>query len=123
VVVVVVIVVAIVGFVIYESLAPVVSVTGINVWAPDNVCGYNANSIGYYGFNDSPGVTDSFAFPLPNFNATNCTITGVTTNTSGFGLSNVGVPLTLPGGGNGTLYASISLPGSAWSGYLNLVFR
>ena len=118
-----VILIAVVGYVIYESVAPVVSVTGINIWAPDNVCGYNSNPIGYYGFNDSPGVTDSFSFPLPNFNSTACTIEGVTTNTSGFELSNVGVPLTIPGGANGTLDASITLPGSAWSGYLNLVFR
>jgi hypothetical protein len=124
-VIVVVLIAVIGGIVVYELTAPNVDVNVFLVWAPDNVCGLNEpnNTIAYEGFNDSPGVTDFFQFEVPNSNATTCTLIGVTTNTSGFSVSGVGLPGPIAGFGNGTLSLNLTLPGSSWSGNVNLVFR
>jgi hypothetical protein len=116
------VVIAVILVLVFVIPTPKVQVGEIDVWAPRDVCGLGANPVFYQGFNDSPGSSDSFALQVHNFNATSCTITGVTTNTSGFGLADVGVPLTVPGGGNSTLNLTVVLPGSSWSGSLNLIY-
>lgn len=123
-IVVVVLIAIIGGIAFYELTAPDVDVNSFIVWAPDNVCGLNEpnNLIAYEGFNDSPGVTDYFQFDVPNYNATTCTIVSATTNTSGFTVSDATVPLAIASNGTGTLSLNLTLPGSSWSGSVNLVF-
>jgi len=124
VVIIVVMIVVAAGVVIYlVEFAPVVDVTGINIFSPDNACGQNA-SPGYFGFNATPGTNYAIAFPIQNYNTTlpNCTIRGASTNTSGFGVTDVGT-VTLPPEGNGTLVLTLVLPQGAWTGALNLIFR
>jgi hypothetical protein len=132
-IVVVVIIAVVGGIVVYELTAPNVDVNAFVFWAPDDVCGFNnataVNAVGqgplpieYQGFNDSPGVTDGFQFTIENYNASSsCNIVSVTTNTSGFSLSSIGYPGAIAGGGNGTLSLDLTLPGSSWSGNVNLV--
>jgi hypothetical protein len=116
------VVVAIIAIAPYVTPSTTVNVTSIDVWAPDNVCGLGTNLVSYSGFTDSVGSTDAFTLELPNFNSTACTVTGATTNTSGFGLTDVMVPVNVPGGQNASLDLTVILPGSAYSGTLNLVY-
>lgn len=102
--------------------APKVEVTTIFVWAPDNACGLNANPISYDGFTDSPGAIDAFALQIHNFNSSACMLLGVTTNTTGFGLSDVQVPVTVQPLGNGTLDLTMSLPTGSFNGLISLVY-
>lgn len=129
VVVVVVIILAGIGVYVYYEAGQSVNVNQFVVYAPDNVCGLNTNQIVFTpGFSDAPGASDAFEFQIPNYNGTSCTIRGVTTNTSGFSFSDVGVPVTgtpatLGNPGYGYLNLTINLPGSAFSGNLNMIFR
>lgn len=105
-----------------------VDVTALNVYAPDNVCDLNVFLIYYTGFNSSTGSSVPLSLPVPNNNSTACTLHGVTTNTSGFGVEDVQLPPSIPGnstGGpfNGTLNFTLTLPGSRFSGVVNLIFR
>lgn len=101
---------------------PTVNVTTIDVWAPDNVCGLGTHPVSYAGFEDSPGSIDAFSLQIPNFNTSGCVLHSTTTNTSGFSLSNVQVPVMVPGGGNGTLSLTITLPQLGYHGVLDLVY-
>jgi hypothetical protein len=123
-VVVLVVVAILVGAVVlyYESTTPGIEVSTINVWSNDNVCGLEANLIGYNGFTGSPGTNESFGFEVPNYNGTPCTVSSVATNSSGFSLSGIGVPLTVPANGTNYLNLTITLPGSDFSGALNLIY-
>jgi hypothetical protein len=124
-VVVVIVVLIIVAIVAYELLAPPVppvQVGDINIWAPDNVCGLNANPIYYQGYNSSTHANVTVDLGVPNYNSTSCTVVGVITNSTGFALSGVQVPLTIPGGGTGSMNLTILSPGASFSGNLNLVF-
>jgi len=121
----VVVVILVVAVVAYELTppAPAVQVVFINVYAPDNVCGLNSNPTAYYGYNASTSETDTLDFPMPNYNTTACTIESVATNTSGFSLSDIQVPLTIAGGvPDASMNITITTPGSSFSGDLNLVF-
>jgi hypothetical protein len=101
-----------------------VSVNAINIWAPDNVCGLNSNPIYYDGYSGSTGDVNQLTFPMPNFNTTACTIVSVVTNTSGFSLSGIQVPITIPGNSTGTnMDITITSPGSSFSGNLDLVLH
>jgi hypothetical protein len=102
--------------------APAVQVNDINIWAPDNVCGLNANPIDYPGFNSSTGASQPIEFDMPNFNSTSCTVTSVSTNTTGFTLSDIQVPLPIPANSTVSMNITITSPSSSFSGYLNLVF-
>jgi len=120
-----VVVVAAIGYLAYSPPPPNVDVQGINVYAPDNVCGLNSNLIGYYGFNASVGSQEALELQLENFNVSGpCTVRSVTVaaNTSVFSLSNIQVPDTVPAISNGTLNLTLTLPGSAYNGLVNLVF-
>lgn len=104
-----------------------VDVTALNIYAPDNVCGLNLPGIYYTGFNASTGSTFPLSLYVPNNNSTACTLRGVTTNTSGFSVEDVQLPGPIPGnttGGpfNGTLNLTLTLPGSRYSGAVNLIF-
>lgn len=121
-VIVVIVVIAALGLAAPGKSSPTVHVAFINVWAPDNVCGFSDHPSGYDGFDDKVGATELFQLGLHNYNSTACTVHGVTTNTSGFGLSDVQVPVTVPGGGDGYLNVSVLLPNSAYSGNLDLVY-
>jgi len=105
----------------FEAKPPPIQVAFINIWAPDNVCGLNANPIAYYGFNSSTSSPQTLDFGVPNYNLTACTIHGVSTNTTGFSLSAIEVPLTIPGNGTGSMNITITPPASAYSGNMNLV--
>ncbi len=130
-IVIVVVVILLIAVVAIELLpSPSVRVAGIYVWAPDDVCGLQSNPINdggypvpYGGYNANISETDLWTFDVPNINATACTIHSVTTNTSGFSLSAIQVPLTIPGGDlNASLNITITTPSSSFSGNLNLVF-
>jgi hypothetical protein len=103
------------------SSPPPVQVGYINIWAPDNVCGLNANPISFYGFNSSTGAVQTLDFGMPNYNTTLCTIVGATTNTTGFSLSAIQVPLAVPGNGTGSMNITITSPSSSYTGDMNLV--
>jgi hypothetical protein len=127
--VIVVVLILIVGlFAVAYLLAPAspISVTYINIWAPDNVCGFltspDGNPVSYYGFNGSTGQVQTVQFPIPNFNTTTCTVNNAISNTTGFSLSSVQVPLVIPGNGTGLMNMTITSPSSDFSGNLNIVF-
>ncbi len=121
-VVVVVLLVVAVGAYLLVPAAPQIQVVDLLVWAPDNVCGLNVSQIYYDGYNTSTGSSVSLELTVPNFNTTACTIASATTNTTGFSLSGVQVPLSIPGSGNGSMNLTIASPSSAFSGNVNLVF-
>jgi hypothetical protein len=106
-----------------------VDIQEINIWAPDNVCGLNSNPVGFAGYNDTPGDVDQLELSMPNFNATSCTIAGLVTNTSGFSVSGLSLPLTIPGSSNPgnpvseNLNLTLNLPNTTFNGNVNLVVR
>lgn len=122
--VVVILVVSIIAYVLLASApAPAVQISEIAVWAPDNVCGLLANPLYFDGYNTSLNENDSFQlYGWQNYNSTPCTIQTVTTNTTGFSLNSLQVPVTIPGGDqNASINLTIEAPGSSYSGPLNLV--
>ena len=123
-VVVVIVVVSVVGFLLLTPSTPPVQVQLIAIWAPDNVCGLMQNPIAFDGYNASTGQNISLDLVgVQNYNTTPCTIRGVVTNTTGFSLSGVEVPLTIPANDtNGSMNLTIGSPGTSFSGNLNLVF-
>ena len=125
-VVVVILVVSILAYVLLASTpsSSAVQVSEIDVWAPDNVCGLSANPIAFDGYGTALNENDSFElYGWQNYNSTACTILSVTTNTTGFSLSGIQVPLTIPGGDqNASINLTIEAPGSSYSGPLDLVF-
>lgn len=128
-VVVVVVVLLVVSVLAYALLtppaaAPAVQISYIAAWAPDNVCGLKANPVFFYGYNTSENANDSLElYGWPNYNSTACTIKAVTTNTTGFALRGMTLPLNVPGGDtNISLNLTIEAPGSSYTGPLNLVF-
>jgi uncharacterized membrane protein len=123
--VVVIVVVSIIAYLLLASTpAPAVQVSEIAVWAPDNVCGLLANPLYFGGYNTSANENDSWQlYGWQNYNSTACTIQSVTTNTTGFSLNSIQVPLTIPGGDqNASINLTVEAPGSSYSGPLNLVF-
>jgi hypothetical protein len=111
------------AFLLLVPAAPSVQVGAIDIWAPDDVCGLGTNSIYYQGYNTTTGESISLELYVPNYNASSCTVSHVTTNTSGFTLSGVQTGVVVPAHGNSTLNLTIGSPGSSFSGTLNLVFH
>jgi hypothetical protein len=122
-VVVVILIVGLLAVLYWESATSAIQVGEIDIWAPDNVCGLDANPIYFFGFNSSTGAGQSIDFDMPNFNATPCSVTTVTTNTTGFTLSGVQVPLSIPASGSASMNITITAPASPFAGSLNLVLR
>ncbi|MGP8075857.1 MAG: zinc ribbon domain-containing protein [Thermoplasmata archaeon] len=118
-VVVVVLIVAVVA-VDYFTMPPV-QVAYVFVWAPDNVCGLNTNAIEFSGYNGSTGASQTLDFLMPNYNATTCTVVSAATNSSGFSLSEIQVPLSISAGGTASMNITITSPSSDFSGNMNLV--
>ncbi len=114
-------VVAAVGLYLIASSVPPVQVQNINIYAPDNVCGLNSNLIGFSGYNSSTSASTPLELEMPNYNSTACTIMTMTTNTTGFILSGIQEPLTIPGSGTAGMNVTIQSPGSDFNGNLNLV--
>jgi hypothetical protein len=108
-VIIVVVVLVLAAVIYYASTAPVVTITQINVYAPTNVCGLNTFPIYYNGFSE-------------NFNNTTCTVTSVSTNTTGFSLSSIGVPISVAAVGNNTLTLTLNLPNNGFNGVVNLIY-
>jgi hypothetical protein len=102
---------------------PPIEVGAIDVWAPDNVCGLSSNPVYYGGYNSSTGQAIAFELEVLNYNATACTVNNVTTNTTGFSLSDVQPHVTIPADGNSTMNLTVTSPTSPFSGNLNLLFR
>jgi len=121
VVIILVVIVAVIALAYYLTPAPAIQVNAINIWAPDNACGLNSNPVYFDGFNGSTNATQTFEFGMPNFNATTCTIASVTTNTSGFSLSQIQVPLSIGANATGSMNITITSPTSPFSGNLNRV--
>lgn len=112
-----------VSFLLYEFTLPSVHVSEINVYAPDDVCGLEGRVVQYAGFSAPSDQAVVSRLQVPNFNGTECIIETVTTNTSGFGVSSSGTPLTIAGNGDGVLSVTLSLPSGHFSGVLNLIYR
>jgi hypothetical protein len=100
-----------------------VEIATIDFFAPDNVCGLNANPIGTTGYNDTTSTNTTVDFLIPNFNSTACEIRGVATNTSGFALYDAQVPRTIPGSASAQFNVTIKTPSWRFVGNLNLVLR
>jgi len=131
VVVVVVVLLVVAGLAVYGYYTTV-DATAVNVYAPDNVCGLNVYSIFYTGFNVSTGASVPLTLSVPNNNSTSCTLRGVAlasnSSSSGFGLGDVQLPPAIPGNttgtpATGTLNVTLTVPGSHYTGVVNLVFR
>src|SRR5487761_344529 len=113
-----------IGAYVYFTGTPAVTINGFFGYAPDDVCHLGIVPTQGTGSSDSPGADDEVELSdVPNFNATSCTIQGLSTNTSGFMISGPSVPLTIAPGATAILFFNLSLPGSAWSGNVNLIFR
>ena len=87
----------------YELLAPgpaSVHVQSIDVWTTDDVCGLETTPIGYHGYNTTAKSSVSVELQVPNFNVSKCVVHAVSTNSSGFSLSDLDpvsyTHLTLP---------------------------
>ncbi|HEV2449557.1 MAG TPA: hypothetical protein VGU43_03995, partial [Thermoplasmata archaeon] len=102
--------------------SPQVKVAEIDVWAPTNVCGLAGTPISYSGFSDMPGSSEDFQFQVVDYNATACTVAHAGTNTTGFSLSNVQLPITIQAGQSQFLNLTIHLPQGAFDGSLNLIY-
>ena len=110
----------------YELFVPgpaSVHVQSIVVWTPDDVCGLETNLIGYHGYNTTVKSEVSVEIQVPNFNASKCVVHTVTTNSSGFSLSDLHLPWEIPASGSNTTHVTIQSPGSAFSGDVNLILE
>ena len=108
-------------YLVLSAPAPV-EVTGLLIWAPDNVCGLGSNPGYYPGFNGTAGSSESLTLGVPNYNGSACTVRALSTNTSGFILGNPEVPLDIVAKGTGALNVTVDLPGTGYTGPVNLVF-
>lgn len=115
--------VGVAGYYLADTTPTSIQVTEMDVYAPDNVCGLNSHRIAYYGFNDTANDHLPIQLPVENFNTTACTIRDVSTDTSGFAVQNVETNDTIAGGQSGTLSLTLALPGGAFTGPVDLIFR
>jgi hypothetical protein len=123
--VVVILIVAVVGVLAYEA-SQVVSVSQVNFSSPDNTCGLNG--VVYYGFNASLGSTVAVGFDMYGNNTTAggtstgpCTVHSVSSASSGFTIATQNTPLVVPANTTLVLWLNITVPGSSYSGALNLI--
>ena len=58
-----------------------------------------------------------------NFNSTACTVGQVSTNTTGFSVTNAQLPLTLGAGASRYLNLTMVLPPNSFDGPLNLIYE
>ncbi len=113
----------VIGFIVSYFLAappPPVVVNDVNFTATGNTCGLTVSPVGYTGFNASTSSNVSLSFPVPNYNGSSCSIHGVSTPTTGFKLYPSGLPLTIKGGGSGSLNITIHTPSGSFNGNLTI---
>jgi hypothetical protein len=117
-------IVGVIGFLFIPS-GPAINVTEITIQSSDNVCGL-ANSE-WNGFTANASEVLEAAFNLTgSTNASGgtnaCTVTSVSSATTGFVVSNASVPLTIPANSNETLTFDLTCPSASYNGVLNLSF-
>ncbi len=97
-----------------------VDVNGVN-WSGSNSCaGLSGQSTP--GFVGPDGGTLSYSLTVSNPSPNpSCTIHSISATTSGFSVSGGNLPLTISDGGSTNLAFTINLPGSDYSGVLELV--
>ena len=125
-VIILVVVLLIAGLAVYGYYTTV-EVTQLVIYAPDDVCGLDVYLIAYAGFNATTGTSVPLELYVPNNNSSACTLRGVATNTSGFGVEGVQLPGAIAGNmsgvlSNGTLNLTLTVPASRYSGVVNLIF-
>jgi hypothetical protein len=121
-VVVAIVVLAVAAVLLYlETTGPMIQVNAILLDAPDNACGLNDEHVAYHGYSSSGGSPTTFAFQMPNLNDSSCVVVSLTTNTPGFAVSGLKLPLTIPARSEISLTLSIAPPARSYSGDLNLV--
>jgi hypothetical protein len=104
----------------------IVEVTGINFQSPDNACGLNG-AVDTSDYNTTAGVSFTLSYTLSGPNATSgggttaCTISTVSTTTSGFSISGANVPLSIPANSSQVFSFTVNPPGTAWTGTLTIV--
>ena len=104
--------------------------------SPSDTCGLQNYTEVWDGFNNTPGATIDWEFEFLNANTTGpCTPTNLTTNTTGFSISDVAwnqtsVPASPapfdsndPEDGIGEVSFALATPGSSWSGNVYLIFN
>jgi hypothetical protein len=97
-----------------------VDVNGVK-WSGSNPCaGLSGQTTP--GFVGPDGGTLSYSLGVSNPSPIlGCTINSISATTSGFSVSGGNLPLTISAGGSATLAFTIDLPGSDFSGVLDLV--
>ena len=126
-IVVIVLVLSVVAFALTPAASPPpIRVGELVIWAPNKVCDLNASAGSpnyyYFGFNGSTSSSVRVPILVPDFNATSCTVRGVTTNTTGFTVAGTPLPLIVTAGSNASMNLTITTPSSSYSGNVNLIF-
>jgi hypothetical protein len=123
---VVILVLGVVSFLAIPPAPPVnVIVTGINFDSPDNACGLAGATD--YGFNASTNQSLPFTYQISGANNTTsggtmaCTISGITTSTSGFTITGANVPLSIPANASQLLSFEVNTPALPYTGVLTFV--
>ena len=125
-IVVIVVVIILVGVLalLYVGSSQSVNVTIINYVSPDNTCGWNG--LTDVGFNEPLGSSLAFSYYNYGNNTTGggtsaCVIHTITTNTSGFSISDANVPLITPVNVTNFLNFTLNLPNSNYNGALWII--
>lgn len=123
VVVVVIIVIGLIGLVFFAT-NQTVNVTIIEFSSPDNTCGWNGLTDS--GFSEPPGGALAFSYYNYGNNTTGsntaaCVVHTVTTNTSGFSITDANTPLITPANVTNFLNFTVNLPDSSYNGPLWII--
>ena len=111
------------------SSGPAVTITGVNFFSPDNVCGLNGaidptwyNQTAGQSFPLSYEVSGNVTGNVSGINTTApCVIDTLSTSTPGFNITDANVPLTIAANTTELLGFTVDPPNSAYSGVLTLV--
>jgi hypothetical protein len=110
-------VVSVIGYLLIPpSLA--INVTEIEFQSSDTVCGLG----NYYwdGFSANESQIEWILLSVSGNSTGSCTISTVSSATSGFSVSGASVPLTISANGSATLQFNVTCPSSAYNGILTL---
>ena len=100
-------------------LAPEVNVTEIDFVSPDNACDLDGATD--VGFTAAPGDSVEFVYNISNNDTAPCTIGAISTNTTGFSVTDANAPLVIPNGSARDFSFTVNVPNAAFSGVLTLV--
>jgi len=112
-----------------SSSGPAVTITGVNFFSPDNVCGLNGASDPTW-YNETAGQSFPLSYEISgnvtgNVSGVNttapCEIYTLTTSTPGFNITDANVPLVIAANATENLGFTVDPPNSTWSGVLTLV--